>query len=80
MLVDQLRMAVAPKQHAEIVEPSDETLQFHPVDEKNRDRRLGLAHVVQERVLEVLRLLGCHSCFRSLGLFGQRCSDRHPRL
>jgi hypothetical protein len=31
--------------------------------------------VIQERILEVLRLLGCHSYFRSLGLFGQRCSS-----
>jgi hypothetical protein len=68
-------MSVAPEQHTEIVEPSHETLQFHPVNEKNRDRRLGLSHVIQERILEVLRLLGCHSYFRSLGLFGQRCSS-----
>jgi hypothetical protein len=25
--------------------------------------------VIQERILEVLRLLGCHSYFRLLGLF-----------
>src|ERR1700723_3411879 len=75
VLIDQLRMSVAPEQNTEIIEPSHETLQFHPVNEKNRDRRLGLPYVIQERILEVLRLLGCHSCFRLLGLSGQRCSS-----
>jgi hypothetical protein len=28
--------------------------------------------VIEKRVLEVLRLLGCHSSFRSLGLSGRR--------
>ena len=80
MLVDQLGMPVAPKQDAEIVEPSHEPLQFYPVDEKNRDRRLGLSHVIEKRVLEVLRLLGCHSVFPFVGPFWPELFDRPPRL
>jgi hypothetical protein len=74
VLIDELGVSVAAKQHTEIVKPSNEPLQFHAVDEKNRDRRLGLSHVIEKRVLEVLRLLGCHSYFRSLGLSGRPCS------
>ena len=55
VLIDELRMAIAAQENAEIVEPGDETLQFNAVDKKNRDRGLALAHVVQERVLQVLR-------------------------
>ena len=71
-VIDQLRVPVASKQDAEIIKPGNETLQFYSVDEKNRDRRLGLSDVIEKRVLEVLRLLGCHSSFRSLGLSGRR--------
>ena len=35
VLVDELRMAVAAQEHAEIVEPGHEALQFHAVDEEN---------------------------------------------
>ena len=73
VLIDQLRVPVAPEQDAEIVKPGHEALQFHPINQKNRHRRLRLSDMIQERILEVLRLLGCHSYFRSLGLFGQRC-------
>src|SRR5271170_1913188 len=48
VLVDQLRVPVAPKQHTEIVKPGNEPLQFYSVDQKDRDRRLGLSHVIQE--------------------------------
>ena len=54
VLVDELRLAVAAEQHAEVVEPGDDPLQLHPVHQEDRDRHLGLAHVVQERVLQVL--------------------------
>src|SRR3984957_14780833 len=78
VLIDKLRMSVAPKQDAEIIKQSHKPLQFHPINEKNRDRRLRLSHVIQERILEVLRLLGSHSYFRSLGLFGLRCCSSLP--
>jgi hypothetical protein len=70
VLIDELRVPVTTQQHAEIIEPGNETLQFYSVDKKNRDRRLGLSDVIEERVLEVLRLLGCHASIRSLGRFG----------
>src|SRR5215469_1010137 len=63
VLVDKLRMRVAPQQHAEIVEPGDDALQLHAVDQKDRNRRLVLAHVVEEDVLHVLRFLGRHGYF-----------------
>src|ERR1700734_2762766 len=42
VLIDKLRVSIATQQDAEIIEPSNEALQFYSVDEKNRDRRLGL--------------------------------------
>jgi hypothetical protein len=53
-------MAVASQQNAEIIEPGHEALQFDAVDEKNGDRGLGLAHMVEERVLQILRLFARH--------------------
>ncbi len=35
MFIDKLRMSVAMQQYAKIVKPSDDTLEFNPVDEKN---------------------------------------------
>jgi hypothetical protein len=51
MLVNELRMAVAPKQQAEIVEPRDNALQLHAIDQKDGQRRLGFPNVVEEGVL-----------------------------
>src|SRR5271166_5497193 len=76
VLIDQLGVSVATQQDAEIIEPGNETLQFDSIDEKNRDRRLGLPYVIEKGVLEVLRLLGCHRSFRSLGLSGRLRSLR----
>ncbi len=36
MLVDKLRMTVAPKQQAEVVKPGNNPLQLHSVDQKDR--------------------------------------------
>src|SRR6185437_8898914 len=54
MLVDELRMRVAPQQDAEIVEPGDDPLQFHAIDEKYGDGRLVLSNMVEKHVLNVL--------------------------
>src|SRR6201993_4730856 len=51
VLVDKLRMTVAPKQQAEIVEPRDNSLQLHSIDQKYRQWRFGFANVVKEGVL-----------------------------
>ena len=61
MLIDELRMTIAAQQHAEVVEPGHDALQFHAVDQKDRQRRLVLAYVVQERVLKTLGSFG-HFC------------------
>jgi hypothetical protein len=42
VLVDQLRVAIPPQQHAEIIEPSHDALQFDAVDQKNGQRTLLL--------------------------------------
>src|SRR5271166_1132882 len=34
VLIDQLRVSIAAQQDAEIIEPGNETLQFHPIDKK----------------------------------------------
>ena len=51
MLVDKLRMAVAPEQQTEIVKPGDNALQLHPIDQKDRQWRFGFANVIEKRVL-----------------------------
>src|SRR2546423_14888766 len=61
VLVDELRVTVAAQQHAEIIEPRHDTLQFHPVDQKYRQWRLVPAYMVQERVLKTLGSFG-HCC------------------
>jgi hypothetical protein len=54
MLVDKLRMSVAPEQKAEIIKPGDDSLQFHPVYKKNRKRNFRFPHMIQECVLQIL--------------------------
>jgi len=46
MLVDKLRMTVAPKQQAEIVEAGHNSLQLYSVDQKDRQWRFGFANVI----------------------------------
>jgi hypothetical protein len=51
MLVDQLRVTVAPKQQTKIVEPGHDTLELYSVDQKDRQWRLRFANVIKEGVL-----------------------------
>jgi hypothetical protein len=44
-------MPVAPEQQAKIVEPGDNPLQLHSIDQKNRQWRLGFANMIKEGVL-----------------------------
>src|SRR3546814_3005390 len=62
MLVDQLHVTVPAQQHREVVEPADDALQLDAVHLKHGDGGLGLADVIEEDVLDVLRLVGGHSC------------------
>ena len=71
VLVDQLRLAVAAQQHAEIVEPAHHALQLDAVDQEDGEGRLGLADAVEEGVLQVL--VSCRSAwgFASFSFGGQ---------
>jgi hypothetical protein len=62
MLVDKLRMTVAPEQQAEIVEPGNNSLQLYSVDQKNRQWRFGFTNVIKEGVLQILCAVGRHCC------------------
>jgi hypothetical protein len=58
MFVDKLRLAVTAQEDAEIVKPGDDTLKFHPIDQKNRYRDLGFSNVIEKRVLQILFVAG----------------------
>ena len=51
MLVDKLRMPIAPKEDAKIVEPSHDPLQLNAVDEKDRKWSLVFPNVIEKGVL-----------------------------
>ena len=59
MLVDQLRLAIATQENAEIVEPRDDALKLHPVDQKDSYGDLGLTDLIEKRILQVLTVV-CH--------------------
>ena len=52
VLVDELRMAIATQQHAEIIEPGHHALQLDAVHQKNGERNFALADVIEEGVLQ----------------------------
>jgi hypothetical protein len=54
VLIDKLGMPIATEQNAEIVEPSDDTLQFDPVNQKDCQRYLIFADKIEKSVLEIL--------------------------
>eukprot|EP01012_Entosiphon_sulcatum_P012985 TRINITY_DN18264_c0_g1_i1.p2 TRINITY_DN18264_c0_g1~~TRINITY_DN18264_c0_g1_i1.p2 ORF type:complete len:107 (-),score=14.74 TRINITY_DN18264_c0_g1_i1:85-405(-) len=72
VLVDELRMAVAAQQHAEIIEPGDDSLQLHAIDQKDGERRLVLADVIEKGVLEVLRTFRGHGFLIRLFVVARR--------
>ena len=53
-------MAIPAQQHREVVKPGDDALQLDAVDEENGDGSFGLAHMVQENILNILRFLSGH--------------------
>jgi hypothetical protein len=65
MLVDKLGLPVTPQEHAEIVEPGNDTLKFHPVDQEDRYRNLCLADVIEKSILQIL-FVGSHDYRRLL--------------
>ena len=84
VLVDQLGMPVPAQQDGKVVEPGDDALELDPVHQEHGHRRLVLSHMVQEHVLNVLRLLIGHghdpsSCRRGCSLFRPgRAWHGHP--
>jgi hypothetical protein len=77
VLVDELRVTIPAQQYAEIIEPCHYTLQFYPIDQKYRQRRLVSAYVVQECVLKALGSFG--HCFWSIACFvGGHGTGPHP--
>src|SRR6056297_1457386 len=65
MFVNQLRLSVTAQKNAKVIEPSDDTLQFHTVYQKHGDRNLGLSDLIEKCVLKVLSII----CHRYLYLF-----------
>src|SRR4051812_49112596 len=75
VLVDELGVSIPPEQHAEIIEPGHDPLQLHAVDQKDRQRRLTLADVIEEGVLQILCAFGCH-CRSSIFIRGPLSASR----
>ena len=75
VLIDQLRLAIAAQQHAEIVEPGDIALKLHAIDQKDRDRGFAFADGIEKRVLQIL-LFFAH-CFLSMGFSHFYCALRN---
>src|SRR5215472_207442 len=53
-------MPITAQQHAEIIEPSDDALQFDSVHQENGEWNFVFADVIEKRVLKILCAVGCH--------------------
>jgi hypothetical protein len=53
-------MPVATQQHAEIIEPRDDALEFHAIHQENGEWNFVFADVVEKGVLKILCAVGCH--------------------
>src|SRR5215212_1588117 len=60
VLVDELLLPVSNEQKRIAVEPCHEALEPNAPDQEDRDRHIVLAHVIQEGVLESLRVFCGH--------------------
>lgn len=60
MLVDELRQALPTEQNRIAVEPRHGALEPNAIRQEHRDRNLVLAQVLQECVLECLRVTRAH--------------------
>lgn len=54
MLIDELRVTVAPKQHAKIVKPRDDSLEFDPVNKEDGERDLVFTDKIEKCILKIL--------------------------
>lgn len=57
MLVNKLDLTIAAQQDTEIVKPGDVPLQFHAIDQIDRNRCFAFADRIEKGVLEILWLL-----------------------
>jgi hypothetical protein len=55
VLVNELRVAVATQENAEIVEGCHNTGELDAIDQKDRQRNLLLANGIEKKILEILR-------------------------
>src|SRR5262249_44593263 len=60
MLVDELGMSIPPQQHAEVIKPGHNALQFDSVHQENGEWYFAFADVIEKGVLQILRTIGCH--------------------
>jgi hypothetical protein len=60
VLVDQLNVAITPKQQGKIIKRTHHTLKLHAIDQKNRYGNLILTDMVKKYVLHVLCLFAGH--------------------
>lgn len=54
MFIDQLSVPITFQQDAEIIEPTDDALEFDAVNKENRDGNFTLADMIEKCVLKVL--------------------------
>jgi hypothetical protein len=54
VFVDQLGVSIPSEQYRELIEPSNDPLEFDTVDEKDRHRCLVLPDVIEKHVLHIL--------------------------
>jgi hypothetical protein len=60
VFVNKLRMTVSTQKHTKIVEPGDNALQFHAINQENGEGNFVFANEIEKSVLEVLRAFCCH--------------------
>jgi hypothetical protein len=53
-------MTIPAQKDAEVVEPGDDALKLHPVDEEDRQRDFLLPDIIQKGVLKILRAIARH--------------------
>jgi len=77
MLIDQLHMAIAPKQNGKVIKPGDNALQLDPRHQKDGDGYFLFADRVQKHVLKILTFVAGHTgCLSTLGaLSAPRIAD-----
>jgi hypothetical protein len=60
VLVDKLRVPVAAKQNAKIVEPRNDPLQFYSIYKKYRQWSLLFSNMIEELILKARYSFGGH--------------------